>query len=117
MDVIDSGLPALDRALTPVINESLAPEMGDSVDPLQLLTAASGWVWLLGCLVMLGYGAISFLRLKLRLREAVLAGPGVREGAMVDSPCPGNFPPGDLPASGPFGERAGKWCFPMSGPI
>ena len=46
----------------------------------------SGWVWLLGCLVMLGYGAISFLRLKLRLREAVLAGPGVREGAMVDSP-------------------------------
>lgn len=86
VDVIDSGLPALDRALNPVINESLAPELGASVDPLQVLTAVSGWVWLLGCLVMLGYGALSFLRLKLRLREAVLAGPGVREGAMVDSP-------------------------------
>mgnify|MGYP002561218186 CR=1 FL=1 len=86
VDVIDSGLPALDRALNPVINESLAPELGASVDPLQVLTAVSGWVWLLGCLVMLGYGAMSFLRLKLRLREAVLAGPGVREGAMVDSP-------------------------------
>ncbi len=86
VDVIDSGLPALDRALNPVINESLAPELGASVDPLQVLTAVSGWAWLLGCLVMLGYGAISFLRLKLRLREAVLAGPGVREGAMVDSP-------------------------------
>ena len=86
VEVIDSGLPALDRALNPVINESFAPEMGDSVDPLQLLTAVSGWVWLLGCLGLLGYGAFSFLRLKLRLREAVLAGPGVREGAMVDSP-------------------------------
>lgn len=86
VDVIDSGLPALDRALNPVINESFAPEMGDSVDPLQLLTAASGWVWLLGCLGLLGYGAFSFLRLKLRLRESVLAEAGVREGAMVDSP-------------------------------
>ena len=86
VDVIDSGLPALDRALNPVINESFAPEMGDSVDPLQLLTAVSGWVWLLGCMGILGYGALSFLRLKLRLRESVLAGPGVREGAMVDSP-------------------------------
>lgn len=86
VDVIDSGLPALDRALNPVINESLAPELGASVDPLQVLTAVSGWVWLLGCLMILGYGALSFLRLKLRLREAVLAGPGVREGAMVDSP-------------------------------
>ena len=85
-EVIDSGLPALDRALNPVINESLAPEMGASVDPLQALTAASGWLWLLGCLGLLAYGALSFLRLKLRLREAVLAGPGVREGAMVDSP-------------------------------
>lgn len=86
VDVIDSGLPALDRALNPVINESLAPEMGDSVDPLQVLTAASGWVWLLGCFGLLAYGAFSFLRLKLRLRESVLAGPGVREGSMVDSP-------------------------------
>ncbi len=86
VDVIDSGLPALDRALNPVINESFAPELGASVDPLQVLTAVSGWVWLLGCLMILGYGALSFLRLKLRLREAVLAGPGVREGAMVDSP-------------------------------
>ena len=85
-ELIDSGLPALDRALNPVINESLAPEQGASVDPLQVLTAVSGWVWLLGCLVILGYGALSFLRLKLRLRESVLAGPGVREGSMVDSP-------------------------------
>ncbi len=86
VELIDSGLPALDRALNPVINESFAPEVGASVDPLQVLTAVSGWVWLLGCLGLLGYGAFSFLRLKLRLREAVLAGPGVREGAMVDSP-------------------------------
>ena len=86
VDVIDSGLPALDRALNPVINESLAPEMGASVDPLQVLTAVSGWIWLLGCLGLLAYGAFSFLRLKLRLRESVLAGPGVREGSMVDSP-------------------------------
>lgn len=86
VELIDSGLPALDRALNPVINESFAPEMGASVDPLQVLTAVSGWVWLLGSLVILGYGVISFLRLKLRLRESVLAGPGVREGAMVDAP-------------------------------
>lgn len=86
VELIDSGLPALDRALNPVINESLAPEMGASVDPLQVLTAVSGWVWLLGSLVILGYGVISFLRLKLRLRESVLSEAGIREGAMVDTP-------------------------------
>lgn len=86
VELIDSGLPALDRALNPVINESLAPEIGASVDPLQVLTAVSGWVWLLGCMGILGYGALSFLRLKLRLRESVLAETGVREGAMVDTP-------------------------------
>ena len=83
VELIDSGLPALDRALNPVINESFAPEMGASVDPLQLLTAVSGWVWLLGCFTILGYGALSFLRLKLRLREAVLAGPGDHPGAVL----------------------------------
>ena len=65
---IESGIPAVDAAVNPAFTGSLAPSPGASVNPLQVLTWLAGWVWLIGLAGMLLYAAISWLRLKGRLR-------------------------------------------------
>lgn len=84
--MIDSGVKILDRAVNPVIVESFAPSPAESVNPLQVLNFIGGCVWLMGLVLMLGYSAVSYLRLRLRVREAVLVEKGVRQGQCVASP-------------------------------
>ena len=68
---IESGIPAVDAVVNPAFTSSLAPDPAASVNPLQILTWLAGWVWLIGLAGMLLYAAISWLRLKGRLRTAV----------------------------------------------
>lgn len=69
---IQTGVPALDSAVNPVISQSFTPSPGASANPLQIWIPVGANLWLLGVAVMLVYAAISYLRLKLRNREATL---------------------------------------------
>lgn len=84
--MIDSGVKLLDQAVNPVIVESFAPNPADSVNPLQGLNFIGGCVWMVGLALMLGYSAVSYLRLRLRVREAALVERGVRQGRCVAGP-------------------------------
>lgn len=68
---IQSGIPALNSAVNPVISENLAPSMAESVNPLQIITFAAA-VWLAGVAAMLIYAAVSCLKIKKKISEAVL---------------------------------------------
>ena len=68
---IDSGIPALNEALNPMIGERFAPAPGTSVNPLYIWTAIAGIVWLVGVAVMAGYALLSSLRMRSVVREAV----------------------------------------------
>ncbi len=68
---IDSGIPALNEALNPMIGERFAPAPGTSVNPLYIWTAVAGIVWLVGVAVMAGYALLSSLRMRSVVREAV----------------------------------------------
>ena len=68
---IDSGIPALNEALNPMIGERLAPAPGTSVNPLYIWTAVAGIVWLVGVAVMAGYALLGSLRMRSVVREAV----------------------------------------------
>jgi beta-lactamase regulating signal transducer with metallopeptidase domain len=83
---ISSGVEVIDEAINPVISQSLAPVEHSSVNPMQILGFALSSIWLMGMVLMLGYSAFSYIRLRLRVREAVRIEKGVRQGAMVDSP-------------------------------
>lgn len=83
---IDSGVKIVDQVVNPVIVESLAPEPAVSVNPAQVLSYIGGWVWFAGLLIMLGYSAISYIRLRRKVREAVLIEKNVRQGPTVESP-------------------------------
>ena len=68
---LDSGIPFVDEALNPIISGALAPEAGASANPMQLYTRVAAAVWLAGLAGMLGYAAVSAIRLRRRLRASI----------------------------------------------
>lgn len=68
---ITSGIPAINGAINPVISGSLAPEVGASVNPIQILTAVSSVIWLVGVAAMLLYAAVSYLWMRRKVRASI----------------------------------------------
>lgn len=83
---IDSGVELIDRAVNPVISQSVAPRPEYSVNPMQALSFIAGCVWLMGFALMVGYSISSYIRLRLRMRETVPVEKNVRQGSAVESP-------------------------------
>ena len=61
---INTGIAAINSVVNPIISDSLAPNPGDSVNPLQLITAAAVYVWIFGMAAMLLYSLVSYIRLR-----------------------------------------------------
>lgn len=72
--VIDSGINAVNDRVNPVISESLAPEAGDSVNPMQVIICVASYIWVIGMGCMLLYAFISYIKLRVKVREAVIDG-------------------------------------------
>ncbi len=69
--VIQSGFSALNSVVNPILSESMAPTAGSSITPMQVFMGIAWKVWVLGVLLLAVYSLVSFLVLRLRLREAV----------------------------------------------
>lgn len=65
---INSGVPFVNNSVNPVISESLAPEVGASVNPIQIVIFVATIVWCIGMAGMLIYALISYLRVKHKVR-------------------------------------------------
>ncbi len=80
---INSGVPAVNAVVNPIISESFTPAAGDSVNPLQVWTWIAALLWLVGIAVLLVYAAVSFRRVRrqvgacLHLRENVYLSDGL----------------------------------------
>ena len=85
---IESGVPALNAAVNPIIGEVFAPDPLVSANPLQLWVPTLGALWLLGAAAMLLYAAVSWLRLHRRMRTAVRLTDNIYESEQVGS-CSG----------------------------
>ena len=68
---IHSGLPLLNSTINPIISQSFTPTPSDSVNPLQVITSVATIIWVSGIAVMLLYALVSYIRLKIKVREAV----------------------------------------------
>jgi len=69
--IIDSGIPMFNNNVNPIISQTFAPNASDSVNPMQVITFVAAIVWISGVTAMLLYGLVSYVRLKLKVREAV----------------------------------------------
>ncbi len=68
---IQSGLPAVDGVVNPMLSDSFAPQPMDSVNPMQVVSAVAANLWVLGMAAMALYAIISTVRLHRRVRESV----------------------------------------------
>ena len=59
-------------AISQAINGSLTANVGDSVEPMQIIMFAASIIWIIGMAAMLIYSVISFAVIKKRVGEAVL---------------------------------------------
>ena len=68
---VNTGIPVINNAINPVINQSLAPNLGDSVNPLQIILEIASLVWIIGIAVMLIYSIVSYLRIRNRVKVSL----------------------------------------------
>lgn len=68
---IDSGIPAVNEVINPVISGALAPTAEAGVNPMQVVMYAAGVIWLAGAAVLLLYAVISGILLRRRVRVAI----------------------------------------------
>ena len=83
---IDTGIPAVNQVVNPIITGSFAPDPATSANPLQLWIPTWALFWAVGTVAMLLYTAISFLRLRRRVGAAVLYEGNVYQSENVSSP-------------------------------
>lgn len=83
---IHTGVPILNSTINPVIEESFAPEGLVSINPLQIWIPVFAILWLAGIAGMLIYTAVTYWRLKRRVRTAVLLRDNIYQSEHVSSP-------------------------------
>ena len=83
---IDSGIPALNSAVNPVLAETLAPAPGASANPAQIWAFVLARLWLAGVILLLLYALVSYLRLRRRVSTATLLRENIRQSEWVDTP-------------------------------
>ena len=68
---IHSGVPIFNSTVNPIISENLAPEVGASVNPMQVIAFIASVVWIVGIAAMVLYTVVSYFRIHRKVREAV----------------------------------------------
>lgn len=83
---VNTGVPLLDGMLNPILGESLAPQVGDSVNPLQVLVPVVAVLWLIGAAVLLAYGMVRYVGLARKVSTAVLLRDSIYQTEQVSFP-------------------------------
>lgn len=83
---IESGIPAVNHAVNPIISQTFTPDAGDSANPLQIWLPILSILWGLGTAGLLTYAAISYWSLKRKVSAGVLLRDGVYQSERVPTP-------------------------------
>ena len=83
---INSGIPFIDNTINPVITDTFKPEIGASVNPLQLAVGFASYIWLVGIAILVAHAIISYFKIKRRVRFAVRVRDNIYASEGVTSP-------------------------------
>ena len=83
---IQSGIPAVNTVINPIIQENFTPTVSSSVNPLQTVTFIAANIWVLGIIAMLTYCLISYLKIRKQVSSAVKDNGNVYLCDAVSSP-------------------------------
>lgn len=68
------------------LEKIFTPDVGESVNPFQIIVFVASVVWLAGVSIMLLYALISYRRVKKRIQEAVKLKDNIYQCSYIDSP-------------------------------
>ncbi len=83
---INTGIPAINSTINPVISSSFSPEYAESANPLQILIPIFSVAWLVGIAAMLIYTGISYWRIKRKISTAFMYRDNIFQSENVVSP-------------------------------
>ncbi len=83
---IESGITAVDSAVNPIIANSLGPNIGDSVNPMQVVVFLASCLWVIGAAGMALYALISCVRLRRQVAVSLRLEGNVWVSDAVNSP-------------------------------
>lgn len=83
---INSGIGVMNEIVNPVISETLAPQVGASVNPMQIVIGVASYIWVIGIVLMLCYSAVSYILLRRKVRVSVKGEENLYFCDDVDSP-------------------------------
>ncbi len=83
---INTGIPAINHAVNPILEKTLAPLPEAAVYPMETLVSIATILWAAGVAAMLGYAVCSYLRIRRQVREAVPEREGVWLCGRIDTP-------------------------------
>ena len=83
---VQTGVPALNHVINPVISGSFTPAPGASANPLQIWIPVLAGIWLFGIAALFLYSAVSYWRLRRKVCEAVILRGNIYQSEKVCSP-------------------------------
>ena len=83
---IQSGIPAVNDVVNPILQNTFAPAPGDSMNPLQLWLPLAAAIWVAGFAAMVLYTFISYWDLKRKVSDSMQIRDRIFRGQSVPSP-------------------------------
>ena len=83
---VQTGVPALNHVINPVISGSFTPAPGASANPLQIWIPVLAGIWLFGIAALFLYSAVSYWRLRRKVCEAVILRGNIYQSENICSP-------------------------------
>lgn len=68
---VHTGVTAVNSIVNPYLSESMAPEVGASVNPLQIVVSLAAVIWIVGMIGMLLYAGVSYLRIRRKVAASI----------------------------------------------
>ncbi len=100
---LDTGFSSLDTTLNPIITESFAPKDDlTSMNPIQLPIYLGAYIWQTGIVIMLCYALVSYIIIRLKVREKIKTDTNIYICDRIPSPfilgliCPKIYLPSQL---------------------
>ena len=83
---VQTGVPALNQDINPLLSRSFTPAPGASANPLQIWIPVLTGIWLFGIAALFLYSAVSYWRLHRKVCEAVILRGNIYQSEKVCSP-------------------------------
>ncbi len=84
--VIHTGVTAINSVVNPYLSEGMAPEVGVSVNPMQIVMNLGAVMWVVGMIGMMIYAGISYLKIRNRVSASLSAGENIFFCDYIDTP-------------------------------